>query len=175
MNRTLTLVVCCILIQLQAHCQEGKCPKLPDVYKWESAADYGKDFELVKKTLKWLCNTPLGIDVQQRSVANAYVMEWIAGSPDIRVEVETKKIAFYESHPELFFSFLHGIALLKMEKKPPTDELTLYTKGYETVAVLASQSEELSRAPELKPLLKALRKNKLKEYTASSIGAVYSK
>jgi hypothetical protein len=171
MNRSLALIVFLLFILLKVSGQQGKCPKIPEVYKWESAADYSKDFDLVKKTLKWLCNTPLGIDVQQRSQANAFVMEWIAGSPNIRVELDTKKIIFYDSHPDLLFSFIHGIALMQMEKKPTTEELAIYTKGYETVAILASQSEELSRSPDLKPLLKALRKNKLNEYTASSLGA----
>jgi hypothetical protein len=150
--------------------QPGRCPKLPETYTWNNADDYKKDYDLVKKTLKWLCNTPLGLDVQQRSIANAFVLEWLAGSPQIRVEIETEKLTFYSKHSDLMFSFIHGVALYMMEKPTVQDELTLYTAGYSTVASLASQSEELSKSGELKPLLKALKKNRIKEFTQLALG-----
>jgi len=170
MNRLVFLIVFTMCCAPDFSGQPTKCPKLPETYTWKSADDYKKDYDLVKKTLKWLCNTPLGIDVQQRSIANAFVLEWLAGSPQIQVEIETKKLTFYSQYPDLMFSFIHGVALHKMEKPTVQDELSLYSAGYATVASLASQSEELSKSGELKPLLKALKKNRIKEFTQLALG-----
>ncbi len=144
--------------------QEGRCPKIPTEYSWTEDADYAKDEELVKKTLRWLCLTPLGVDVQQRSIANAYVMEWLAGAPQIRINVTTTRLPFYNQHPELLFPFIHGIALFKMNKPGVTDDLTLYVEGMDVVASLSQQSKELSKSKVLKPLLKAYKKKRMKEY-----------
>lgn len=144
--------------------QEGRCPKIPSAYSWSADEDYSKDEDLIKKTIKWLCVTPLGVDVQQRSLANAYVMEWLAGAPQIKINITTAHLPFYEAHPDLLFPFLHGIALFKMNKPGITDQLTLYTEGMDVVASLTQQSKELSKSKVLKPLLKAYKKKRMKEY-----------
>jgi hypothetical protein len=151
-----------------ANAQEGKCPKLPNQYTWTTPEEYHKDEDLVKKTLKWLCATPLGIDAGQRSIANAYVMEWIAGAPNIRIEIETQRIAFYATQPDLLFSYIHGAALYKLEKNASCNDTDMEIKAYETVANLALQSDELTHDSSLKPLLKAYKKSKMKQYVAST-------
>lgn len=157
---TTSLLLCAFV----AHAQEGRCPKLPEVYAWNSEKEYQKDADLVKKTLKWLCVTPLGIDIEQRSLANAFVLEWIAGSPEILVEVKTDFLPFYSEHPELLFTFIHGVSLFKIDKPGILDELTLYKEGFDVVAELSMQSKDLSHSHVMKPLLKAYKKKKMKEY-----------
>jgi hypothetical protein len=139
---------------------------------WETAQqevltseDYLKDKECVKKTLRWLCTTPLGVEVQQRSYANAYVMEWIAGTPMFTLELETKYLLFIDEHPELLYSFIHGMASYKLEHVDEKNPVKLYSEGFKIVASLASQSKELSKSSVLKPLLKAARKKTIREYT----------
>ncbi|MBL0314773.1 MAG: hypothetical protein IPP69_02990 [Flavobacteriales bacterium] len=154
-----------LMLNTAVFAQPGRCPKIPEKYVWESEADYKKDEDVVKKTLKWLCQTPYGIDVEQRGLANAYVLEWLAGSPSIRLEINTAHIQFAESTPDLFFSFIHGMALYKMEHPTAKDELSLYNNGFTVVAELAAQSKEYSKQKELKDLLKAYKKGKVKDYT----------
>ncbi len=175
MNKALIIIVLQLISIQNSSAQYARCPKIPENYFWNTAEDYKKDSELVKKVLVWLCKTPLGIDVQQRSVANAFVMEWLAGSPQVTVEIATEKLTFYDKYPDLLFSFIHGVTLLKMEKPNLLDEVALYGQGYETVASLASQSEELSKEAEMKPLLKAYKKNRIKAYTMEALSPKVSK
>lgn len=130
-----------------------------------TADDYIKEKDCVKKTLRWLCNTPLGMEIQQRSYANAYVMEWIAGTPLFTLEIETRYLYFINEHPELLYSFIHGMAYYKLDHPEEKDRLKLYSEGYKVVAQLASQSKELSKSSVLKPLLKAARKKAIRDYT----------
>lgn len=164
---TLLLVSAILLLHLPANAQEGRCPKLPSNYQWESEKDYEKDEDLVKKTLRWLCATPLALDVEERSLANAFVLEWIAGSPEILVEVKTELLPFYQDHPDLLYTFIHAVALFKMERPGIKDEPTLYKEGFDVIAELAVQSKELSHSHSLRPLIKAYKKSKMKEYVKS--------
>jgi|688.fasta_scaffold04126_14 hypothetical protein len=169
MNRWLLIVVIFCGFPETTIGQYAKCPKIPESYSWSTAEDYKKDLDLVKKTIKWLCITPFGIEVQQRSIANAFVMEWLAGSPQIRIEIETENLTFYEKFPDLMFSFIHGVAWMMLEKPTALEELIIYGAGYETVASLVSQSEELSKKGELRPLLRAFKKNHIREYTKEAL------
>jgi len=162
--KSLFLLVLCLFMRADIVAQEGHCPKLPVQYAWETGADYEKDRDLVKKTLRWLCQTPLAVDVQQRSLANAFVLEWLTGVPSVTIEIKTENLPFYKSNPDLLFTFIHGMALYKMDHEDEKNEVTLYCKGFETVSSLALQSKELSKEHDLKPLLKATRKQKLREY-----------
>jgi hypothetical protein len=162
-----TLTLLFLFGQITVNAQEGRCPKLPASYLWETEKDYKKDEDLVKKTLRWLCATPYSVDVEQRSLANVFVLEWIAGSPDILVEVKTDYLPFYLDHPDLLYTFIHAVALFKIEKPGIKDEPTLYKEGFNVIAELAVQSKELSHSHALRPLLKAHKKSKMKEYVKS--------
>jgi hypothetical protein len=160
----LLLLVQCFVYSQSILAQAGKCPPIPKEYGWKNASEYEKDKELVKKTLKWLCQTPLGEDVKQRSLANAFVLEWLAGAPNMTITVEQKWLPFLEKHQELLFVFIHGVALYKMDHAAENDETKLYTEGYKTIVELALQSKELSHSRALRPLLKAARKAQIKQY-----------
>ncbi|MBX7050419.1 MAG: hypothetical protein K1X54_00145 [Flavobacteriales bacterium] len=165
MSKVLIAALCFFCLNTSVFAQPGRCPKIPAKYLWETPEEYQKDEDQVRKTLKWLCQTPLGIDVEQRGLANAYVLEWLAGSPSILIEINSHYLEFADSQPELLFSFIHGMALYKMDHPSVKDEQTLYSSGFTVVAELAAQSKEYSRQKELRNLLKAYKKGKVKEYT----------
>jgi hypothetical protein len=144
---------------------QGKCPEIPKTYSWTSPQAYQKDADLVKRTLKWLTNAPLNTDLATRSEANIFVLIWISGSPDFRVEIETEKLPFMASHPELLDSFIHGVALAQMQKEKPMAEVEKYSAGFQSVAQVASWSKSLSKCRQLRGLMRANKKNKMKEYT----------
>lgn len=144
--------------------QTRSCPELPEYYEWNTASDYQASHDLVKKTLKWLCNTPLGEDILKRSQANAFVMEWLAGTPEFTVNIDTQYLPFLEEHPDLLYPFIHAVSYYKMDHPEETKELKLYLRGYKTIANLASQSKEYSKSPALRPLLKASKKNTIEDY-----------
>ncbi len=157
-----------VLLTNTGWAQPGRCPQLPKTYEWNAKEDYRKDREIVKKTLRWLCNNPLGVDIQTRSVANAFVLEWLAGTPDMTLDIQTRYLPFVQDHPELLYSFIHGAAYYKMNH-PESTTLKLYMAGFETVARLAGQSKELKKSSSLRPLLKAARKNQLREFTRTTL------
>ncbi len=145
--------------------QYSSCPPVPDSSKWMVAKDYGQSRDSVEKLISWLCRTPFGANVRERSEANACVLIWLAGTPELRMEIDTRMIPFVEVNEELLYSFIHGWANYALSHPREKDRIKLYEKGFGTVAALASQSESLSHEKSLKSLLRAYRRGHLREYT----------
>lgn len=155
-----------VLLCVSSFVAAAQCPVIPDTYEWPDAAAYAGDRSKVKDVLKWLCKTPFGADLQLRSEANAYVLTWIAGCPELQVNVQTLYLPeVVVNTEELFSCFIHGVALYQMEHPSEKDELKLYTEGFKVLARLCDQSEKYSSERALKPLLRAYRHEKLKSYT----------
>lgn len=166
MKYPVVISLLCVLLQANiCFAQNTRCWETVQEVEALTLEDYIKDKDCFKKTLRWLCTTPLGEDVKLRSYANAYVMEWIAGTPLFTLELETKYLSFIDEHPELLYSFIHGMASYKLEHVDENNQVKLYSEGFKVVANLASQSKELSKSSALKPLLKAARKRTIREYT----------
>jgi hypothetical protein len=152
-----------LLISLNSGAQ--KCPEMKNSEGWADASAYAKDRENVKECLRWLCKSAYGADIKCRSEVNVYVLQWLAGTPEITVELKSEYIPQTEVYQEeIMYSMLHGMAYYLLDHKDEKDELKLHMKGLEVVAKLAEQSEELSKDKNIKALLRAYRKGKLMEY-----------
>lgn len=149
--------------------QPGRCPELPDKYQWKNAEDYSKDKELVKKTLNWLCQTPLSEDLRNRTLANAFVLEWLAGTPELTLNIRTGVLKFPDEHPELLLTFMHGMAYYSLLHPKDESELKRYEAGIKTVVDLAEQSKELSKLSRIKELEKMIKKGKLNAYLKAEL------
>ncbi len=157
------LCILFVLLVVELFSQPGR-PVLPETYSRNTTEDFRKDQELVEKCLVWLCKTPINEDVAFRSEVNYFVMEWLAGSPQITIDVKTKYAPFVNDYPELMFSLIHGMALYALRHKAPYDEEKIHLKGLETVCDMIETSETLYEQKELRRALKAKKRNKLKAY-----------
>lgn len=153
---------------LLAYAQQT-CPLIEANYTWLTAEEYQSDRERVIEVLKWLCKTPLGEEVKQRSVANAYVMEWLAGTPNFRLELQISPFLLFENNPELVFPFVHGAALYALQREAQVKAPKLHAEGFEVLAQLAQQSEILSKEAEVKKLIKAYRKRTLEDFYTTTL------
>lgn len=162
----MSICFCCWFIQTSA---QSNGPEIPKQYAWNSGEEYVRDQDKVQDVLKWLCMQPLGLDIQKRSLANAYVMEWISGTPSLRLEVNSEAFLFIEKHPELLFSLIQGMAYFAIAHPDEKDATKLHTEALEVVAHHAELSEELSKDGDLKKLIRANRKKQLKAYYQDSI------
>ena len=147
--------------------QPQKCPKIPDSYQWNSARDYKREEELVYRTLTWLNATPLRSELEARSKASSFVMEWICGSPRIKLSIKTENLPFYSEYPDLLFPFIQGMAQCKLAKTNDCDELQSMVSGFSTVAFMIQSDSELKKAKPLQPIIKAHKKGKMQAYVES--------
>jgi hypothetical protein len=165
MIRSIRVIGLVLILQMISHLAKSQVPEIPVDYSWNSAAEYARDQSKVREVLKWLCKTPLGVEVQKRSEANLFVMEWIAGSPGFTLKLSTVVLPeFPIGQEQLMYSYIHGAALYAMDHPNEQDSVRFAVEGLKVLARLVEQSESLSKERAMRPLLKAFRKNKLKEY-----------
>lgn len=173
MNRAKHIVVYVIvcLFFFIGGVQSSAQPKIPETRTWYSTLEYAQEEKKVEEVVKWLCRTPWGMSASTRAEANFYVLAWLTGTPTVTLNVNTKLLPeIIATEEQLLFSFMHGALLYTIQTKQP-DSLTMYCKGLETVAFLAMQSERYAKEKRLRPLLRAYRKNKLKQWVKETMVA----
>lgn len=147
--------------------QPLECPKIPDNYQWSSARDYKREEELVYKTLQWLNATPLKSELETRSKASLFVMQWLCGSPRIKISIATENLPFYSDYPDLLIPFIHGMTQCKLSKNSNCDELHAMISGFNTLAFMIQSDGELKKQKALQPIVKAYKKRKMQFYVES--------
>jgi hypothetical protein len=161
-----------VLTTTLSEAQDGRKPELSDTIQWRKASDYERDRELIVKCLRWLCTAPMGQDVVYRSEANAFVLRWLAGSPDVVIEIDESIFDFTEENDEILFSVIHAMALTTMTAKKELDKEKLAVETLEIVCELVESSEKYSAEKKMRPALKAYRRDKLVEYVRERANGV---
>lgn len=152
-----------------ADAQVSPCPPLPNDRAWTSPEMYLASRDSVKKVLEWLCRTPLNFRIAERSEANAVVLIWIAGTPEPVLRIETSAMPFLAENEDLLYPVIHGMLRYQLGHAREVSTAKLHSEGLEVLAALAEQSDTLSRAGYLKPLLRAYRKGRLQRYVEENL------
>ena len=164
-------VVICMVLGAMSHFATGQAvPKIPETYGWTSAEEYHRDLPEIKKCLHYLCIAPLA-DTIGRSVVNAYVLEWLSGSPELSVDIDTRSLPFLAENEELIFPVIHGMALYQLEHPKEKDNVVLHAKGLKVLAALAESDAELKKAPYLREIFRAAHRKKLESWVCSRFNA----
>lgn len=169
MSIRIWIAMCGALLLAELNAQP--CPDLPDYTSWKKASDYAASRDSVEKVLQWLCRTPLALFPMERSEANACVLFWIAGAPDLRVDVNTKALPFIDENEELLYPVIHGMALYQLKHPKEKDAVKLHVEGLKTLAALADQSETLRKERYLREVMKAYHREKLKDYAGDRLNS----
>lgn len=149
--------------------QYANCPPIPEKYAWIEEKEYVQDREQIIRVLKWLCSSPPGWQLKQRSLANAYVLEWLAGTPEFSLVVNSELVPSLGKFPDLLNTMMHGMALYKLEHPDVNDTIKLHTEGLAVIAELAVQSKELSTDREIRKIIKAHKRHKLKAWVKTKL------
>jgi hypothetical protein len=169
MMRAALLTITLALCFLDAFSQITNAPRIPEHYEWKTARDYKRDEDLVIRTLQWLCTTPLNSGIEFRSKATLFVMEWIAGSPRLKISINSGVLPFYDNFPDLLFPYVHGVALKKLGKPACESELEAMLGGFTVVGFMIDSDPILKKEKALQPLLKAYKKNRLQTFVEEQL------
>jgi hypothetical protein len=70
----------------------------------------------VLSCINWLNTTPLSIDAEKHTSANAYFMLWLTGTQKVNVVVDGYVLNYAEKNPELLMAFMIGWSKLALEQ-----------------------------------------------------------
>jgi hypothetical protein len=89
--------------------------------------DYMRYEQDIIKAAKWLEATPIGQEETKRVRVNAFVLEWITGSPSVTVVIQPIAGKLTEKNPHLLMVFMASYTRWALENNYSKDEL----KGYQ--------------------------------------------
>ncbi len=127
-------------------------PKSPILTSPEDYKSYEPD---VVNAAKWLEETPLETNIEKRKEANAFVLQWVTGSPTVSITVTNKLLSYFEKNPDLLIVFMASFSRNVIEN-PSTFTNNSATKAG-LLSVLACYEKS---KPKKEAVLEKLKKDK---------------
>lgn len=161
MKRHLLLFAAFTLLTTSLLAQEYEVPKN---YKFESKDAYAAYEPQMKETISWLLDTPLGKEPIKRQEANAFFMDWLTGTPNVSVGVDSRVVDFIKVNPELLMPFMLGWTRYSFDNNYSKDNILCTKAALETVAAFYRKNRGyLKKDGSVEKLEKSIEKGKLEE------------
>ena len=160
MKKTI-LLAALIVFAFSLYGQEYVVPKN---VKFENKADYATYEPQVKETIDWLLTTSLGKEQHKRTEANAFLMTWLTGTPDVTINIYDGFLPFVKKSPELLMPFMAGCVKYSLENGYSKDDVLINKAGIETiVAFYRNNRGYLKKDGDIEKYEKLIEKGKLEE------------
>jgi hypothetical protein len=160
--RTFTLTFILALISTGLFSQGFEVPKN---YKLDNAKDYAQYQDDVVKCFDWLMKTPLNEQTEKRGEANAFLLKWLSGSPDLSIDIKPDIVTFMGTSPDLLMIFMGGWAKYSLESKDFSNKIAGSKAGIEAVIEFYTKNRDLmSKDKNVEKYIKMKDKGTLKAY-----------
>jgi len=117
--KSLFSILCVFCICFVSTAQDFEIPKNIKLDKAEDYAQYSDD---VVKAVTWLENTPIETQTNKRTMASAFLMQWMTGTPTVSIAVQAFQVALTEKNPDLLLNFLGGWSKFAIENPSQKDD-----------------------------------------------------
>ncbi len=119
--KTILALVALLIVSSGIYAQDFEVPKN---VKMKKAKDYEKYEQDVIKAVNWLEATPLNKYKNKRKDVNQFLMQWLAGAPNVSIEISAFQLDYTDKNPELLMIFMGAWAKDALEN-PDADDKTL--------------------------------------------------
>ncbi len=151
-----------LMLQMGIFAQWPACPTTGRV-NWETSEDFARAQDTVKRVAKWLCDTPLSWAFEDRTRANAYVLQWMVNHPERKWETQTACFGPIEEEMDLMYAYLQAILYYSlMHEKQHQEIQDLFVIKVLSEKIL--QSEKYAHRGEWKKMTRAYRRHREKKY-----------
>lgn len=165
--KTIIITLSAIVLSLVCNAQDFK---VPENYKLEKADDYAKYEKDVLDCIDWIINTPINEEPGTRKKANAFIMAWISGSPDVTIELNADILTFIESAPELVMIFMAGWTKYAVESDNYKDLVNGNLAGLEAVInFYVKNKSQISKNKDVEKYIKMKEKGTLKNFVEKTV------
>ena len=159
------LIVLCLLTSYT----QAQTFEVPTDINLTEAADYARYEEDVVACANWLLATPLEAESQKRREANAFMLKWLMGSPNVTIELNPNIITFTDSSPELLIIFMAGWANYVLTTSEFNNKLKGNMAGLEFVLQFYEANRTTLNDKNVDRFIKLRKKGKLKSYLKKHI------
>ena len=146
--------------------------RTPSNVKLEKAEDYAKYEEEVLACIDWLERTPQDIKKDNRMEANAFLLMWITGSPNVTIEINAEVLPFLgkEKNAELLMTFMGGWTRYALtDEAGGTDVVQGNLAGLRSVIHVYDKVGGCAKDKELDKLVKLEKEGKLEEWVRGKL------
>lgn len=144
--------------------------ELPKNYKLEKAEDYAPLEEDFIKAFDWLMETPLNEQKKLRTEVNAFMLEWLTGSPNVSLTLSANIITFMGSTPDLLIVFMGGWGKHALVSRDFENMVAGNVAGIEAVTEFYTKNKGvLKKDKNVEKYIKMKDKGELKQYIEKNI------
>lgn len=143
---------------------------VPRDYELKTKEDYARYQPDLLSCITWIMNTPVEVKPEKRKEANAFVVKWITGSPDVSIELKPEIVNFMEPNHDLLVIFLSAWTKYSIENNDYKNKLQGNLKGVEAVIDFYKKNREhLSKDKNVEKYMKMKEKGDLENIIAKNI------
>jgi hypothetical protein len=160
--KTITLTLFLITISIGLFSQDFEVPKN---YKLDKVEDYVPYEQDVVKCFDWLMNTSINEQTAKRNEANAFLLKWISGSPNVNIEIKQEIVTFMGTSPDLLMIFMGGWAKYSLESKDFNNKIAGSMAGIESIIEFYTKNKDfMTKDKNVEKYIKMKDKGTLKSY-----------
>ncbi|MFV0469550.1 MAG: hypothetical protein ACK5MK_11565 [Dysgonomonas sp.] len=111
----------------------GQNFEVPKNVTFETKEKYQTYEPQIKEAINWALNTPLSREPGKRRETYTFFMTWLTGTPNVSISIDTDKMTFWQTNPELLIPFMMGWTTYALDNGYSKDEIQGYKSGIEAI------------------------------------------
>lgn len=132
----------------------------------EAKEDYAKYETAMVDAAKWLEETDLGKEPDKRQEVNAFVLQWVSGSPTVSVEINEHLSKIYGKNIQLIGVYLASYSRHYIENKGTATKASATKAALTSMMNVYNKGISIKKSKEMDKLIKQAEEGKLDEYVA---------
>lgn len=143
--------------------------EVPRKYKLKKAEDYKEYEPVVIGAAQWLEETPLDKEKGKREKVNAFVLQWIMGSPNVTVEITEATMELFDENPDLLAVFMARYAANSLQSGGRSSKFDDTKAALTSVIKVYRNGNGAKKDRQVEKLLKLYDKGELDDYITGTL------
>jgi hypothetical protein len=141
--------------------------QVPQNYTLKDKGDYAKYEQDVINTVDWLQQTSWDDQPDRRKEANAFLIAWITGSPNVSISVGTPLVKLTKKNPELMITFMGAYTKYCLQHKDAQNVNAANVAGLKALIAKYQMEKNHKHEGAVEDLIKIDANGKLEEWAAT--------
>lgn len=143
--------------------------EVPKNYSFKTTEDYIKYDSLIMEAAKWLEFTDLDKESFKRKQVNQFFINWLTGTPSVKVTVNEKLSHLIGNNKELLNIYFASYARHMLENKSKASEFSATKAGLLSLIRVYKKNVEIIKNKELETIIKMKPDSELNVYIRQNL------
>ncbi len=164
--KVFTGIIIILVMVLRGAAQEFA---VPQNYKLEKPEDYAKYEADVLKCIDYLESIPLDDESARTIAANAFLLKWMQGSPNVTIELNAYIVELCDKNKEFIMLFMGGWTRYALQNPDSVNSLNGNMAGLESIINVYKQGQGVSRDKKVEKIIKLQEEGELEDWVKDQI------